>query len=129
MPGLRTHATAPDWHPGAGGLCLHTILIDPADTRRMYVAISAAGAFRTDDGGTTWHVATARAELASTSPIPKLPVGHCVHNMAMHPSRPDTVFMQKHWDVCRTDDAGGALDQGERQSAQRLRLPDRRARP
>lgn len=105
LPGLRTHSTGAGWHPGAGGLCLHTILIDPADTRRMYVAISAAGAFRTDDGGTTWHVAT-RGLNSRYIPDPEAPVGHCVHNMAMHPSRPDTVFMQKHWDVCRTDDAG-----------------------
>ncbi len=71
----------------------------------MYVAISAAGAFRTEDGGETWHLATAglRSEFL---PEPEAQVGHCVHNLAMHPSRPDTLFMQKHWDVCRSDDAG-----------------------
>ena len=91
--------------PGAGGMCLHTILIDPANPRRMYVAISAAGAFRTDDAGATWHVAT-KGLISSFLPEPEAPIGHCVHKLAMHPSRPDTVFMQKHWDICRTDDAG-----------------------
>jgi photosystem II stability/assembly factor-like uncharacterized protein len=105
LSALRTHSTAADWQPGAGGLCLHTIIIDPSDVRRMYVAISAAGAFRTEDGGETWHLATAglRSEFL---PEPEAQVGHCVHNLAMHPSRPDTLFMQKHWDVCRSDDAG-----------------------
>jgi len=105
MAGLRTHSSGDRWAPGAGGLCLHTILIDPADERRMYVAISAAGAFRSEDGGESWHLATGglRSEFL---PDPEAPVGHCVHNLAMHPSRPETVFMQKHWDVCRSDDGG-----------------------
>ncbi|MGI9016141.1 MAG: WD40/YVTN/BNR-like repeat-containing protein [Euzebya sp.] len=106
LEGLRTHSTANTWQPGAGGLCLHTILIDPANTDRMYVAISAAGAFRTDDEGSTWLPINAglRSEFL---PEEDAEVGHCVHNLAFHPSRPDTVFMQKHWDVMRTDDAGG----------------------
>ena len=105
LPGLRTDGSGNAWSPGAGGLCLHTILIDPGDPRRMYVAISAAGAFRTEDGGETWDLATGglRSEFL---PDPEASVGHCVHNMAMHPSRPETLFMQKHWDVCRSDDAG-----------------------
>src|SRR5690606_8096255 len=81
------------------------ILIDPANPARMYVAISAAGAFRTDDGGRSWKVAT-RGLSSNFLPEPETDIGHCVHNLAMHPSRPDTVFMQKHWDVMRTDDAG-----------------------
>jgi BNR/Asp-box repeat len=105
LPGLRTHSSGVRWQPGAGGLCLHTILIDPADPNRMYVAISAAGAFRTEDGGATWHVAT-RGLRSDFLPDQGAEVGHCVHNLAMHPSRPDTLFMQKHWDVCRSDDAG-----------------------
>jgi photosystem II stability/assembly factor-like uncharacterized protein len=105
LPALRTHSTASEWQPGAGGLCLHTIIIDPADAQRMYVAISAAGAFRTDDGGKSWQLAT--AGLGSEFlPEPQAKAGHCVHKLAMHPSRPDTLFMQKHWDVCRSDDAG-----------------------
>jgi photosystem II stability/assembly factor-like uncharacterized protein len=105
LAGLRTHSTGRNWAPGAGGMCLHTILIDPADPRRMYVAISAAGAFRTDDGGESWKLAT-RGLSSNFLPDPKAPIGHCIHKLAMHPSRPDTVFMQKHWDVCRSDDAG-----------------------
>ncbi len=105
LSGLRTHATGSTWAPGAGGMCLHTILIDPARVERMYVAISAAGAFRTDDGGGSWAVATGGLS-SDFLPDPSASVGHCVHNMAMHPSRPDTLFMQKHWDVCRSDDAG-----------------------
>jgi hypothetical protein len=105
MAGLRTHSTGRDWAPGAGGMCLHTILLDPSNPNRMYVAISAAGAFRSDDGGETWEVATGGLR-SDFLPDPTAPVGHCVHRLAMHPSRPDTVFMQKHWDVCRSDDAG-----------------------
>jgi hypothetical protein len=105
LPGLRTHTSGSDWQPGAGGLCLHTIIIDPANTQRMYTAISAAGAFRSDDAGETWQVATGGLR-SQFLPDPEAQVGHCVHNLAIHPSRPDTVFMQKHWDVCRSDDAG-----------------------
>ena len=106
LDALRTHSTGATWQPGAGGLCLHTILIDPANPDRMYVAISAAGAFRTDDGGASWLPINSglRSEFL---PDADAEVGHCVHNLAFHPSRPDTVFMQKHWDVMRTDDAGG----------------------
>jgi len=105
MPGLRTHATGRKWSPGAGGMCLHTILIDPNDPERMFTAISAAGAFRSEDGGETWALATGglRSEFL---PEPEAPVGHCVHRIALHPSRPNTLFMQKHWDVMRSDDAG-----------------------
>ena len=106
LAALRTHSSGSDWQPGAGGMCLHTIIIDPSDTRRMFVAISAAGAFRTEDGGDSWELATAGLR-SDFLPEPGAQVGHCVHNMAMHPSRPETLFMQKHWDVCRSDDAGG----------------------
>lgn len=105
LSGLRTHSTGSTWAPGAGGLCLHTILMDPANPRRMYVAISAAGAFRSDDGGKRWDVATGGLR-SDFLPDPEATVGHCVHKVAMHPSRPDTLFMQKHWHVCRSDDAG-----------------------
>ncbi|MCS7034885.1 MAG: exo-alpha-sialidase [Phycisphaerae bacterium] len=93
------------WTPGAGGLGLHTILIDPTNPRRMYVAISAAGAFRTDDGGESWKPIN-RGLKSNYIPDQEAPVGHCVHRIALHRSRPTTVFMQKHWDVMRTDDAG-----------------------
>ena len=95
------------WSPGAGGMCLHTILQDPKNINRMYVAISAAGAFRTDDGGQTWLPINKGLKSPYELPDPDAEVGHCVHNLAMHPSRPEVLFMQKHWDVMRSDDAGG----------------------
>ncbi len=105
LSGLRKHDTGPKWQPGAGGMCLHTILLDPSNPQRMYIAISAAGAFRTDDGGKTWRPIN-RGLHSQYIPDPNAEVGHCVHRIAMHPSRPSTLFMQKHWDVMRTDDAG-----------------------
>ena len=94
------------WQPGAGGMCLHTILQVPGNPNRIYVAISAAGAFRTDDGGETWRPINRGLKSLYELPDADADVGHCVHNLAMHPSRPDTLFMQKHWDVNRSDDAG-----------------------
>ncbi len=96
----------PLWQPGAGGMCLHTILVDPADDRRIYVAISAAGCFRSDDGGASWRPINKGLHSRYQLPDPDADVGHCVHGLAMHPSRPDTLFMQKHWDVMRSDDGG-----------------------
>jgi hypothetical protein len=105
LAGLRTHESGPKWQPGAGGLCLHTILIDPSNHDRIFIAISAAGAFRTEDGGKTWKPIN-RGLKSEGIPSPEAEVGHCVHKIAMHPSRPRTLFMQKHWDVMRSDDAG-----------------------
>ena len=105
LAGLRGHDTGADWSPGAGGMCLHTILLDPADPGRIYVAISAAGSFRTLDGGKTWTTIN-RGLNSSFMPDPTAEIGHCVHRLAMHPSNPDRLFMQKHWDVMRSDDAG-----------------------
>ena len=105
LPGLRRHGSGPQWAPGAGGMCLHTIVQDPADAKRMFIAISAAGAFRTDDSGETWKGINRGLRSAHT-PDPEAEVGHCVHHIAMHPSRPQTLFMQKHWDIMRTDNAG-----------------------
>ena len=106
LPGLRTHASASAWQPGAGGMCLHTILLDPRDPGRIFIAISAAGAFRTDDGGVTWKPVNRGLKSQYELPDPDAEVGHCVHRIAMHPSRPGVLFMQKHWDVLRTDNAG-----------------------
>jgi photosystem II stability/assembly factor-like uncharacterized protein len=105
MPGLRGHGSGSKWSPGAGGLGLHTIVPDPKNTSRMFIAISAAGAFRTDDAGTTWKPIN-KGLHSKYIPDPTAEVGHCVHRIAMHPSRPDVLFMQKHWDVMRTDNAG-----------------------
>jgi hypothetical protein len=105
LPGLRTHHTSANWEPGAGGMCLHTIVLDPSDPARMYAAISAAGAFRSDDAGETWR-AINRGLRSDGIPDPEAEVGHCVHRIAMHPARPEVLFMQKHWDVMRSDNAG-----------------------
>jgi photosystem II stability/assembly factor-like uncharacterized protein len=105
LAGLRQHPTGPQWAPGAGGMCLHTILLDPSNPQRMYIAISAAGAFRTDDGGETWQPIN-QGLHSDFMPDPTAEVGHCVHRIAMHPTRPGVLYMQKHWDVMRSDDAG-----------------------
>ena len=105
MPGLRNHGSGPHWAPGAGGLCLHTILVDPTNADRIFIAISAAGAFRTDDGGKNWKPIN-KGLHSQYIPDPTAEVGHCVHRIAMHRSRPNVLFMQKHWDVLRTDNAG-----------------------
>ncbi len=105
LSGLRQHGTGPDWQPGAGGMCLHSIILDPENPKRIFIAISAAGAFRTDDGGETWKPIN-RGLYSKYIPNPTAEVGHCVHHIAMHPARPNTLFMQKHWDVMRSDDAG-----------------------
>ncbi|MBI4219179.1 MAG: exo-alpha-sialidase [Chloroflexi bacterium] len=105
LSGLRGHESGPQWAPGAGGLGVHTIVQDKANRGRIYVAISSAGVFRSDDGGKTWAIKT-RGLKSIYMPDPAAEVGHCVHRIAMHPSRPNTLFMQKHWDVMRSDNAG-----------------------
>ncbi len=105
LPGLRGHGSGPRWQPGAGGMCLHTIILDPSNSQRMWIAISAAGAFRTDDGGATWKPIN-KGLHSLYIPEPTAEVGHCVHHIAMNPKRPGVLFMQKHWDVMRSDDAG-----------------------
>ena len=105
LSGLRGHGTGPKWQPGAGGMCLHTVLLDPSNAQRMYVAISAAGAFRSDDAGKTWKPIN-RGLKSQYIPDPEAEVGHCVHRIAMHRSKPGVLYMQKHWDVMRSDNAG-----------------------
>jgi photosystem II stability/assembly factor-like uncharacterized protein len=105
LPGLRTHESGSTWHPGAGGLGLHTILLDSGNPGRIFTAISAAGAFRTDDGGATWRPIN-RGLKSEYIPDPDAEVGHCVHRIALNRARPNVLFMQKHWDVMRSDDAG-----------------------
>ena len=105
LPGLRGHGSGPKWQPGAGGMCLHTILLDPSDPGRMFIAISAAGAFRSDDSGKTWKPIN-KGLNSLYIPEPTAEVGHCVHRIALHRSRPNVLFMQKHWDVMRSDNAG-----------------------
>ncbi len=105
LTGLRRCDSGSRWSPGAGGLGLHTIVLDPSDPGRIYIAISAAGAFRSDDAGETWRPIN-RGLRSQYIPDPEAEIGHCVHRIAMHPRRPGVLFMQKHWDVMRTDDAG-----------------------
>ena len=105
LAGLRGHGTGPKWQPGAGGMCLHTILLDPTNPQRMYIAISAAGAFRSDDGGANWKPIN-QGLHSQFLPDPTAEVGHCVHRIAMSRARPNVLFMQKHWDVLRSDNSG-----------------------
>lgn len=105
LPGLRGHGTGSQWQPGAGGMCLHTILLDPANPERIVIAISSAGAFRSDDSGATWKPIN-QGLRSEYIPDPTAEVGHCVHHIAMHPSNGNVLFMQKHWDVMRSNDAG-----------------------
>lgn len=105
LPGLREiHSNM--WMPGAGGMGLHTILINPKNPDQMFVAISAAGVFRTNDGGQTWSGINHGLKSEYELPNPEAEVGHCVHSITMHPSNPNVLFMQKHWDVMRSDNAG-----------------------
>ncbi len=103
--GLFDHPHRPRWLPGNGGLALHTIVLDTADKQRMYVAISSGGVYRTDDGGSTW---TARNQGIRAMFMPdKYPeFGQCVHKIAMHPARPERLFLQNHWGLYRTDNSG-----------------------
>jgi photosystem II stability/assembly factor-like uncharacterized protein len=107
LSGLREHSTGASWQPGAGGMCLHTIILDPKNQGRIVTAISSAGAFRSDDEGKTWRPIN-KGLHSEGLPDPDAEVGHCVHHVAMHASRPDVLFMQKHWDVMRSDDGGGS---------------------
>jgi photosystem II stability/assembly factor-like uncharacterized protein len=111
LPGLRGHGSGSYWQPGAGGMGLHTILIDPNDPKRIFIAISAAGVFRTDDGGQSWRPINRGLKSEYVLPDPNAEVGHCVHRIAMHASRPNVLFMQKHWDVMRSDNGGESWEE------------------
>jgi photosystem II stability/assembly factor-like uncharacterized protein len=107
LAGLRRHPSADSWQPGAGGMCLHTIIVDPTDANRIVCAISAAGAFRSEDAGATWQPIN-RGLKSNSIPQQEAEVGHCVHRIAIHPRHPNVLFMQKHWDVMRSDDGGNS---------------------
>ncbi len=104
LAGLRD-AQGSQWMPGAGGMCLHTVLLDPGNPKRIFIAISSAGAFRTDDGGQTWKPIN-KGLHSQYIPNPTAEIGHCVHRIAMHRKNANVLFMQKHWDVLRSDDGG-----------------------
>ncbi len=123
LSGLRGHGSGPRWQPGAGGMCLHTILLDPSNSGRIFIAISAAGVFRSDDAGKTWQPIN-RGLKSQYIPDPNADVGHCVHRIAMPRSRPGVLFMQKHWDVMRSDNAGDSWQVGALSARwQTARLP------
>jgi photosystem II stability/assembly factor-like uncharacterized protein len=105
VEGLLRHEHRPRWMPGGGGLCLHTIVLDPADPLRMGVAISTGGFYRTDDGGASW---TARNHGVRAEFLPDRhpEFGQCVHKVAHHPARPERLFLQNHWGLYRSDDWG-----------------------
>ena len=105
--GLFDHPHRPQWQPGGGGLCLHTILPDPLSAKRMFVAISTGGVYRTDDGGENWQPRNKGICARFLPPDQQYPEwGQCVHKVVSHPSKPDRMFLQHHWGVYRSDDAG-----------------------
>ncbi len=106
LAGLRGHGTGMQWTPGAGSMCLHTILLDKSNPERIYVAVSAAGAFRSDDGGNIWKTIT-NGLRSLYIPDPTAETGHCVHRISMHAANPNVLFMQRHRHVMRSDDCGG----------------------
>jgi photosystem II stability/assembly factor-like uncharacterized protein len=105
VEGLYDHPQRGQWSPGAGGLCLHTIVLDPRDRNRMGIAISAAGFYRSEDGGQNWQPRNKNV-LADFQPDKYPEFGQCVHKVAMHPARPDVLFQQNHCGVYRSDDFG-----------------------
>ena len=104
VKGLTQHETRPLWQPGAGGLCLHTIIFDPNNDKRMWVAMSAVGVFRTDDGGESWQVKTKGIDAIVTDENPS-EVGRCVHKMVLHPQDSNKLFIQYHGGVYKTENA------------------------
>jgi photosystem II stability/assembly factor-like uncharacterized protein len=107
VQGLWDHPHRPQWNPGAGGLCLHTIIRHPRDANRILVAISAAGVYRTDDGGATWAARNVGVRAQFLPEGQRYPdFGQCVHKVAAHPAHPDRLFLQNHWGLYRSDDFG-----------------------
>ena len=105
--GLFDHPHRPQWQPGGGGLCLHTILPDPSNAKRIHVAISTGGVYRSDDGGESWEPRNKGICARFMPPDQQYPEwGQCVHKVVSHPSNPDRMFLQHHWGVYRSDNAG-----------------------
>lgn len=105
LDGLTKHPSRPGWYPGAGGMCLHTIVVDPGNPRRMWVAMSSVGVFRSEDGGESWTTCnTGLARVPTGQPFPE--IGYCIHKMVPDPDNPNTLYMQEHGGVFQSDDAG-----------------------
>ncbi len=105
VAGLREHPSRPQWQPGNGGLCLHSIVAHPTDGQRMWVGISAVGTFETTDGGRSWE-ARNRGVRADFVPGPPPEFGQCVHKLGLHPAQAETLYQQNHCGVYRSDDGG-----------------------
>ena len=105
VEGLWNHPHRPKWQPGGGGMCLHTVIPDPTQPKRLFVAVSTAGVYRSDDGGRTWR-ASNQGVRAQFLPDKYPEFGQCVHKIAAHPAKPGRLFLQNHWGLYRTDDAG-----------------------
>jgi photosystem II stability/assembly factor-like uncharacterized protein len=105
--GLLNHEHQPKWQPGGGGLCLHTIVLDPDNPRRMLIAMSTGGVYRSDDGGKSWRARNAGVRAQFMPEEQRYPeFGQCVHKVVHHPSRPGRLFLQNHWGLYRSDDWG-----------------------
>ena len=124
IDGLYDTPQRGQWNPGAGGLCLHTIVLDPQDKQRMYVAVSAAGVYRTDDGGETWQPRNKNVRVDFMGEVKYPEFGQCVHKLEMHPGRPDVLFQQNHCGVFRSDNNGDDwIDIGEGRLPSRFGFP------
>ena len=124
IDGLYDTPQRGQWNPGAGGLCLHTIVLDPRDKNRMFIAVSSAGVYRTDDGGETWKPRNKNVRVDYDGEVKYPEFGQCTHKMAVHPSRPDVLFQQNHCGVYRTDNNGDEwIDLGEGRLPSRFGFP------
>ncbi|MFL5933256.1 MAG: exo-alpha-sialidase [Gaiellaceae bacterium] len=110
---LIEHPTREKWNPGAGGLCCHSIQVDPSNPQRIYIAISAAGGFRSEDGGGSWTPINKNvaADFFPDNPYPE--VGQCVHKLLVHPAKPERLWQQNHCGVYRSDDRGDSWERLE----------------
>jgi photosystem II stability/assembly factor-like uncharacterized protein len=110
--GLLRHPTREQWNPGAGGMCCHSIQLDPDEPDRLYIGISAAGVFRSEDGGESWTPAN-KGTAADFMPDPYPELGQCVHKVLLHPARPERLWQQNHCGVYRSDDRGAQWERLE----------------